>query len=373
MVTKRLLLLSAILALAVGALVYFLFVVRAPEAQRTASDSPASAAAPAPRFAAAPLPEPAADETDLCGYGRVKESDVENVRDQSAKDADEVLDGLKKKLAASKDPRQAALGLYMLGSKEALVKLASGSRDPQVYALAFLSCGYTGGGACDLLSAQQWAEMDSDNGVPWLLVASAARPRFVPQGDPERNVAMYQAVVRASSAKRFDSYLPDFLGMLQRPQILDQPPQTRSALDDVLMGMQMALPMISYAPFIEYCRDATVDGVTRASVCTNLANVLLGDRTMLGFSAGVRLAESAGWSPDRVGALQKQRTEYQGALGEPHPKYRENESVRSDCDGLAAFDRWAAEYSRLGDRGMAEKSIEETRKANAVHGDRAVP
>ena len=257
MVNKRLLLLSAILALAVGALAYFLFVVHAPEAQRTASDSPASAAAPAPRFAAAPLPEPAADETDLCGYGRVKESDLENFRDQSAKDADKVLDGLKKKLAASKDPRQAALGLYMLGSKEALVKLASASRDPQVYALAFLSCGYTGGGACDLLSAQQWAEMDSDNGVPWLLVASAARPRFVPQGDPERNVAMYQAVVRA--------------------------------------------------------------------------------------------------------------------IREPDPKYRENESVRSDCDALAAFDRWAAEYSTLGDRGMVEKLIEETRKANAVHGDRAVP
>jgi len=361
MVNKGLLILSAIMALVVGGLAYFLFVVHAPQAPTTASPT-----TPAKRetahLAIAPLREPADDETDLCGYGRIKKSEADVIHDEAAKQADKALAGLEKRLAASEDPREAALGLYMLGSKDALVKLASGSRDPQVYALAFLSCGYTGGGACELLSAEQWAQVEPDNGVPSLLLANAAAAR--PGGGDE--AARNQAVIRASAAKRFDAYLPDLAGMLQWPGLRNQAPQTGWALADVLMGMQMGLPMIQYTSFLNFCRKPSADDATRASACTSLANVLLQDRTMIGFSTGVRLAEAAGWPPDQVSALRKQRTEYQSAL--PAARLENEKKARWDCDGLAAFDRWAAEYSSLGDRGVAAKFIEQTKKTNAAHG-----
>ena len=237
------------------------------------------------------------------------------------------------------------------------MKLASGSRDPQAYALAFLSCRYTGGGACDLLSAEQWAEIEPDNGVPWLLVASSAGTDAA---------ARNRAVVRASATERFDTRLPDYLGMLQWPQLRNQPPQTRDALADVLMGMQTTLPMIAYTPFIEYCRDPSVAEATRTSVCSNLATVLLADRTILGFSTGVRLAELAGWPPDRIGPLRELKFQYQSAFR--GALLRGRNRLRSDCEDPAAFDRWAAEYSSLGDRGLAMKFIEETRSSAASRG-----
>jgi hypothetical protein len=171
---KWLFAISAMMIVTLAALAYFLFVVHAPDAQQTSSapGGQASTTPTMPRLSVAPPRPIAADEADLCGYGRVKQSAVEDIRAEAREVADKAFDGLKAKLAASRDPREAALGLYLQGSTEVLVKLASGSREPQVYAFAFLSCGYRTDGACALLSAERWAEIEPDNAVPWLLIAS---------------------------------------------------------------------------------------------------------------------------------------------------------------------------------------------------------
>ncbi len=319
-----------------------------PQPTPSASGSPGGIPAPSNPEAAATL---GPDETILCGYGRIKGSDADEIREAASLAADKTLDGLKERLAASKDPAEAALGLYMKGSTDALVATATGHGDPRVYALAFLSCQYGARGACALLSAQQWAAIEPDNGIPWLFVAGAAG------ADKE---ARNQAVVRAAAARYLDQRLPDFLAMLRWPAVRDQPPQTRAALANQLMAMQMSLPMVSYAPFIQYCSDPAVDPASRATSCGNLSSLLLGDRSLLGFSTGVKLAELAGSPPDRVHALLQKRDEYRAVHARVSPSINEPAST-GPCDDLAQFEQWAADYSSRGEIGVAIKRMEEGR------------
>jgi hypothetical protein len=361
--------LSAVMAFLLSALIYVLFVVYRPEAERASlSASPAPSASrqafsassqvpatpPTQHLEETPPAKPAADETVLCGYGRTKNSEADRIREAASRAADTVLDALKSRLAASKDPRETALGLYMQGSRDSLVALASGSGDPQVYALAFLSCQYNALEACAVLSARQWAAVEPDNGIPWLLMAGAAAR------DKDKD-ARNQAVIRASATQSFDERFPDFLGMLQWPEIRKQAPQTRSALGDQLMGMHTSLPTISYMPFIQFCSDPSVEYAIRTSACRNLTETLLRGRTVHGFSTGVRLAELTGWPRDEVNVLREKKSAYQSALSH---RLRAGEGVQSECEDLAKFDQLAADYSRLGELGVARKYVDEAR-ANA--------
>jgi hypothetical protein len=197
---RALLILAVVIALVVGALFYFLFVLHPPETERAISN--ARQASPAPKQASAELPvspseaatppKLADDETLLCGYGRVKVVEAERIVEKSNQAADRTVQNLNARLAGSKDPREAALGLYMMGSTDTLVAVASGSGDPRVYALALLSCQYTGAGNCAVLSAHHWSDIEPDNAMPWLLEAAAAGP------DTD---ARNRAVIRVSAIK----------------------------------------------------------------------------------------------------------------------------------------------------------------------------
>ncbi|HTT10385.1 MAG TPA: hypothetical protein VMG60_05800 [Burkholderiaceae bacterium] len=348
---------SAGIVLVIVALIYLLFAVHRPEAQRNSSEarraspgrSPSSPVVAPTAADASALAEIGPDETILCGYGRVKAEEAEKIRNEASHAADKVLDRVKARLAASGDPREVALALYMNGSTDVLVARASGSGDPRLYALAFLACSYDTVGTCAVLSAQQWADIEPDNGIPWLFLAAAAG------SDTD---ARNRAVIRASAARNFDPHLPDFLAMLRWPELRDQPPQTRSALANQLMGMQTSLPTITYAPFIQFCRDPSVGYATRTSACSNLTDLLVKDRTLLGFSTGVKLSEFAGWPSERVTALREKKAVYQSALAAAESRA---DRGSSDCEDLAAFDQRAADYSRLGETGVALKYLDEAR------------
>jgi hypothetical protein len=352
---KGLLILAAAMALALAALTYFLFVVHAPEDKQTSSaaGSQASTTPVAPRWLVPPPRPIASGETDLCGHGWVNQDEVEGIRAEARAAADRTFSLLKDKLAASPRERESALGLYLQRSTESLIRLASASRDPQVYALAFLSCGYSRSGACESLSAEQWAKLEPDNAVPWLLVASA----------PYNGITRDDAIYRASAAQRVDAHFPDFLGMLQWPEIRGQAPQTRSVLAEDLSGLRLTLPTLPLSPFYRFCNVPSVAEPSHMSICNNLAKLFLDrDRTMIGLTVGVKLAQSADWSPDVVKSLAETKTAYQAAyqaaLAGRMPQTADR--VHSDCEEQAAFEHWAADIAGLGDRGVAMKYIEET-------------
>jgi hypothetical protein len=351
---KGLLVLATIMALALGALTYFLFVVHPPKTQDTAGSRAAPIAPPTALLPAATPAPLAPDEDELCGYGRVTQSEADVIRAKARMEADKVFSGLKERLATSRDPHESALGLYLKGSTETLAALASASGDPQVYALAFLSCNYqASGGTCALLSAEQWAVVEPDNAVPLLLVAT-----HHDMNDP----AVEEAIYRAAVAKRFDPHFPNFLGLLELPDIQSQAPQTRSVLQDDLLAMRLTLPSLPLQRVYRYCNFPSVADATRIGVCNDLAKLFIErDQTMAGLGIGVKLAQTAAWPQERIEDLSKTKAEYQEALS-AETTQRESQAD-SDCAELASFDRWAAEYERLGDRGMATKLMAKTASA----------
>src|SRR3989442_140965 len=147
---KWLFVILAAMGLTFAALTFFLFGEHPPEVQAASPTQEPAPATPAVPRLLVPLSPIAADETVLCGYGRVKQSPLDDSRAEARTAADSTFSRLQEKLAASRDARESALGLYLqrsIGSTEELAKLALGSRDPQVYALAFQSCGFVGYGA----------------------------------------------------------------------------------------------------------------------------------------------------------------------------------------------------------------------------------
>lgn len=347
-----------VVAFAVGA-VYFLLTHGAPQGADRAPapratmpsapvlQAPSTGTAPVSRETAAPAPL-APDETVLCGHGRMTLDAANPIREKASKDADKVLAGVKAALARSKQPRDAALGFFMQQSTDALVAVAAGAADPKVLGLAFLACGYAQDGSCAALSVRQWTASEPENGVPWMLLAGDA--------GADKN-ARNDAVVRASNARYFDQHAPDFLAMLQWPELRDQPPQTHAALQDQLTVLQASLPTLLYMPLIQYCTDPSIERTVQSGVCGRLSATLLKDRTLFGFSTGIKLAELAGTPPEQVAALRQKRAAYQNALNAATTQRAQRS--KSDCDDVAAFDRVAADYSRLGETGLATRLIDE--------------
>jgi hypothetical protein len=346
---------AAAMAVTVIALAWFLFADRAPPAPRGVPPQPppATRASPPPIAPAAPT-----DEVDLCGYGRVKQADVIRIQAQLRPAADKAFDRVKEKLAASKDARESALGLYLQGSTDTLAALATGSRDPQVYALAFLSC-QTGGYAsstCGLLSNEQWADIEPDNVVPWLLLETGV-------SGPRRR----GAIDRAFAAKYLDPHFPDLLGLMRSPDMRSLPPQTRAVIAEDLLSMQITLPTMPYDMLLRYCNFPGAADESRIAACDNMARVLIdNDRTILGLGIGIKLAQTANWPADAIDQLLKQKAEYEAARTAAVSQQARN--AESSCVQQAAFERWAADYSRLGDRGVAMKYIQDTGSALAGPG-----
>jgi len=391
--------LLAIAAIAAAVIVVAFLVNRHASAARSADPSPAQAAAP-PSLGKLPLPlEPTAsttvDEVDVCGYGRVEGSASEEIETTAQTAAERFLGRFAAKLAASPNEHEAALGVFLdpwilqgirdeylqdhpkcndsqscqqyasdLAERkteeigDAVVKSASGTRDPRLYALALQACGTAFGNAfggrswaaCSLLSVARWAELEPDNGVPWLLVALRANDA----------AARDQAVYHASTAKRFDAYFPNFAGMLQWPEIRAEAPQIRWAIADELFAMELGRPVLSYGPFLQFCNYPAVADATRIGTCGDLANLLLTqDRTLMGFGTAVRLAQSADWPRDKVDALRDEKEAVYKAAQGGVAAQKPSKAV-SDCEDLARLERWSADYAELGQLGVARRLVEST-------------
>jgi hypothetical protein len=358
---------------------------RAPRAQEKADTDASQAGAPQVEEDAPSADEDlgnegtSADQIDVCGYGRVARSALNHIMSEAQAAADAALARLAARLTDGKKERDIALGLFLrlatiqqevtdehpgcddascrqdiddivrmrrASYEEALQKMALTTRDPQVYAGAFHSCRYAGN-SC--MPAERWAELEPDNGVPWMFVGGLA------------------GLQRAAKAKRFDARYPDLRGLLQSPEFRNEAPQTRFAIAGDLIAMEMTSPTLNYAMFVSFCAPspgADLMQLPRASkgVCGDLANLLLKhDRALLGFATGITLAKSAGWPPAVVNSLLEEK----GALLRAMQHLAWTDETGGDCAKLAEFEGWLADYSRLGEVGLARKLVAEAAKTAA--------
>lgn len=222
-------------------------------------------------------------------------------------------------LIASADVRQQALGLFLqnrafefpptsdnVAALNALAGKAASSMDPGVYAIALKACRESAanarGSECEELSASGWAQIDSDNLVPWLMVASEAGQRQDADAETE---AMHQAAVA--------SHLESYTDTLVAEAVPAIPPGLTLLEQLYVYGDLMALQgAISFPYGPRALRDCSAAGSSDVAVlkdCGAVAeHMVSGGQTLLDLVVGTQLGEMAGWPKGRVAALKRERT-----------------------------------------------------------------
>ncbi len=128
-------------------------------------------------------------EVEICGFGTVelRPDDPNPVQGIPPAQRESALAAVEALMLASDDIQVRAAALWIgirRGQRDArtrieqVARMAVGSQDPVVYALAIEACkGWTSAdnGTCHLISRSQWAHLDPDNAVPWLEIAAQAR------------------------------------------------------------------------------------------------------------------------------------------------------------------------------------------------------
>ncbi|MBL0727703.1 hypothetical protein [Piscinibacter sp. HJYY11] len=262
----------------------------------------------------------AADETEVCGLGRVKADEHGRPRDmapiQSA--AQRLREQVLPSLLASQDDNLRAAGLVMVAldkrgaavdgveggaarARDELASMAAFKGTPQVYAWAMRVCQpQRGEGVCRMLSADQWARLEPGNAMAWLQVAADAKVR---RDEP----AVAEAMYRVSHAARSDARQ----GALAGTVLAKLPPEadmlSRIGLAHELDGLdrRAELPLVAAS---QYCGVNEVRDANRQQVCAAVAEVLTRrGSTHAEASLGISIGERAGWPAERVAAAGEER------------------------------------------------------------------
>jgi hypothetical protein len=204
------------------------------------------------------IANPGRDRTqvEICGFGTVSLRPDDPYPFQGIPRAlrESALDTAEALMLASSDiqVRTAALWMGLQRGKrdararvEQMARLASGSQDPVVYALAIAACkGWASDdyGACQLISRAQWAYLDPDNAVPWLEVAAQARH----DNDPDAEETALRRAAHARHTNTREGLLPTLVDRALGPHVT--PLQRTLALSESWSAQ--AMWTVSHAPHL---------------------------------------------------------------------------------------------------------------------------
>jgi hypothetical protein len=211
-----------------------------------------------------------------------------------------------------------------------LVKLASASRDPGVYAAGLHACAALRTASCPTLSYRIWAEMEPDNAAAWLMIAGRASEKN------DNATSREEALRRAAKARSYDMRSLPFASVLSDESILRQPAIVQSAFGISLIGMSAAMPMGQYAAIGKHCgRNETMDE-DRLALCNAALNKIAeGDDTLTGSAIAAAIGDRLGWDKARVKAL---KDESEAGLG-IMVGFMDGDSMFG-CDSLDKANQW---------------------------------
>lgn len=255
---------------------------------------------------------------------------------------------------------------------EELARFAGGSRDPRAYALALYRCGSFStrrppAGACALLSARTWAQLEPENLVPWVYVIQEAESRKDTQ---ERDQALYRASQARYANLHWDAVFP----LAESPALTELDPAARLVAYAGVMGVYAAFPAPHYGPALKFCTTEPAAEAGGRDACDRLATLLVErSGTLLDFSTGIVLGERLGWPAERLLALREEKDALQ---------YVSVNSVRFDdihsCDALQLLKARMQSFGRHGELESARRAIVASGKSTAqlaqhMRTDRAKP
>ncbi len=190
------------------------------------------------------------------------------------------------------------------GPFDAVARLAASSTDPRVYAIAFHACSGPNthtqrGGACQLITAAQWARLDPGNAVPWAFVAAAAQA----QGDVAAlNEAMHQ-IAQARHSRHGWGELP---GLVLAHAPADAPAlKATYELIVSVIGVEATWVIPSYQTISPFCKAEALADTNRRETCGRIAELLAEHSdTLLDRSFGASIGKRVGWLSERTDAMQ---------------------------------------------------------------------
>lgn len=149
----------------------------------------------------------------------------------------------------------------------------------------------SGDRACALDAAQRWADVDGDNALAWLEVASATSP------DDRETIA--RALTRAAEASRAEHYYHRLSLPAASELVLAAEPLERIAAQVAIMGVVAAWPLGHYAA-LSGCSVRDIQQPQRREQCERISTVLYEqDSTALGRAVGAAIGQRLGWPPEK--------------------------------------------------------------------------
>jgi hypothetical protein len=307
------------------------------------------------------------DEIEVCGIGKVK-LDPDDLPAHG-----NYFEALSKSarlhwlatLRKSDDDRARAGGLYLEGildrdspqkdseaARGELVQLAAATKDPAIFALAYIKCAKDGGdlASCPQFNLDDWAHSDADNAVPWLQLAAKARR----EGD---GTAEASAMAHAAQAHQYQTYSWSVFSFAQSAMPNDVTATERWILTTQVIGVEAAM-LAPFQPLFQYCSHDAQSDIAVHRQCSALAELMVGKAaTLLDLSVGKSLGARVGWPAERVDGLTQETKASMWAINEmtgTDPKQQWT------CDGVARGNAYMTQLAELGERGLARQGIEDS-------------
>jgi hypothetical protein len=240
-------------------------------------------------------------------------------------------------------------------TRDALEQLATDTGDPAVYAIALAACNFgfrMGSGGCRQVTLNNWAALDPDNAVPWLLLAGEARRR----GDVSGESADF---TRAAQATRVTPYI-DSLDAFAAPLL----PADATPLDEAALGLDVfSMGLARWPPYssaaLQFCSVVSLQGDdTVRARCNSLAELFVAHAgNLLDLGIGRALGERLGWPADRVQDLKLLRDAILEVENEAVPQAPQ---TQWSCDGVSRLNAWMRERRQLGELGVGRRGVAES-------------
>lgn len=286
-----------------------------------------------------------ADETEVCGLGWVKaqaDGTVDSIELEQATRATEARARIVATLRAdtSELSQATALWLAMLGdgadtaqAREALAQRAVSSTDPRAYALAFNICrsNQRNDGACQMLSASQWARLDPGNAIPWLTLLSEAKNR-------KDRAAEDEALHRIATAQRSELGFFAVPGLVVNAASADDASVLAAwAMATEMFGYESAWSLPSYQHVAVACKGTELRDANRRQTCAAIADVLTErSDTFIDRTIGAAIGKQLGWPAERNDQIRGELNAYTESLSPPSAGRQSLAcaDMRRDLEGL---------------------------------------
>jgi hypothetical protein len=254
---------------------------------------------------------------------------------------------------AGNDCPSDAMLVESAAARDTLARLAMTTTDPKVYSMAWRACKpHASVGVCALVSAEQWARLDPDNGTPWLHLLAQANAR----GEP---AAVEHALFRLSGAKRGDSGFLDAAGAIFAAAG-DDPATTVGSLDlaAATIGFEGAVGLPSYQTLVNACKSPALADPNRQQTCNNIAEYLVNrSDSLLDRAIGISVGRQAGWSNDRLDRLKGEGEAYSASLN------YSQEPVQAGCGFYRTMSERIRQNVRLGETGALRAFVVTSRQS----------